>query len=297
VTFSLILVIPCYGLKPVIVDEIDYSIPHPDYSEIGVNNDYSADSDEPQPRIIRPKVYIHPDLTNAMEELMEYELDLPVEQASNRTKQEIQRMFRAANIHLKNLDDGGFMIKWDGSIHPLDESDVKIGNTIVDRKNGNVTTEVDEENIFHITFAFQQAVEKLDNRHEEQIRFLFIPFSILDTSKDITVGASEEHCLCDREWFGCVGVVAIKDLTKFASSGTMVAHEFGHALGTEFHDDDGPNGHTLIMRAGVDPRATIWSKQARKLIKKHDLSCLQRDNEKQVETKSQKKNNKNIIQT
>ena len=54
---------------------------------------------------------------------------------------------------------------------------------------------------------------------------------------------------------------------------------FGHVLGAVFHDDDDyPSewAEELIMWSKVDPEATVWSNKAKKAIKKHDNTCMER---------------------
>ena len=74
------------------------------------------------------------------------------------------QFFKLANQKLKNLDNGGYKVKFNGTIQMLDNSDVKIKKTYIDRIKGNKTTKFDEKNLFSHTFTFQEAVEKMPNR-------------------------------------------------------------------------------------------------------------------------------------
>ena len=57
----------------------------------------------------------------------------------------------------------------------------------------------------------------------------------------------------------------------------IFAHELGHALGMETHDNEfytHDPGHKLIMWSDVGPEANIWSPEAKRRIDEHDTSCL-----------------------
>ena len=79
-------------------------------------------------------------------------------------KDQMKRLFNVANKHLRTLDDGGYKVKFNGTIQRLENSDVKIKKTYIDRIKGNKTTKFDEKNLFSHTFTFQEAVEKMPNR-------------------------------------------------------------------------------------------------------------------------------------
>ena len=79
-------------------------------------------------------------------------------------KVQLGALFKLANQKLRKLDDGGFKVKFNKTIQRLENSDVKIKKTYVDRLNGNKTKEFDHNDIFSHTFTFQEAVEKMPNR-------------------------------------------------------------------------------------------------------------------------------------
>ena len=79
-------------------------------------------------------------------------------------KVQLETIFNLANQKLRRLDDGGFKVKFNKTIQRLENSDVKIKKTYVDRLNGNKTKEFDHNDIFSHTFTFQEAVEKMPNR-------------------------------------------------------------------------------------------------------------------------------------
>ena len=79
-------------------------------------------------------------------------------------KVQLETIFNLANQKLRNLDDGGFKVKYNKTIQRLESSDVKIKKTFIDRLNGNKTKEFDHNDIFSHTFTFQEAVEKMPNR-------------------------------------------------------------------------------------------------------------------------------------
>merc|ERR1712106_649957 len=55
------------------------------------------------------------------------------------------------------------------------------------------------------------------------------------------------------------------------------AHEIGHALGMDLHDDQfysSNPGDRLLMWSSVGRGATVWSPEARRRIRNQDNSCL-----------------------
>ena len=83
-------------------------------------------------------------------------------------KGQLTRAFNLANQNLGTLDNGGYKVKFNGTIQRLENSDVKIKKTYIDRLDGNKTKKFDEKSLFGHTFTFQEAVEKMPGR------FLFI---------------------------------------------------------------------------------------------------------------------------
>ena len=94
---------------------------------------------------------------------------------------QLSRAFNLANQNLRNLDNGGYKVKFNGTIQRLESSDVKIKKTYVDRLDGNKTKKFDHSNIFSHTFTFQEAVEKMPDRLFQEMYFIttrhcFTPF-------------------------------------------------------------------------------------------------------------------------
>ena len=77
---------------------------------------------------------------------------------------QLTQTFKLVNQNLKRLDNGGYKVKFDGTIQRLENSDVKIKKTYMDRLHGNKTKKFDNKNIFSHTFTFQEAVEKMPGR-------------------------------------------------------------------------------------------------------------------------------------
>jgi len=205
---------------------------------------------------------------------------------------QVTRAFNLANQNLRRLDNGGYKVKFNGTIQRLESSDVKIKKTYVDRLDGNKTKKFDHSNIFSHTFTFQEAVEKMPDRQNVHLRLLALLGSEIEQAE---MGAAEEHCICDFEWFGCVLVLGIRDPSDWTQSSNLLTHEFGHTLGATLHDDefyDEERAPSLIMWSKVDSMANVWSKKARQAIKEHDKSCLGKNKTKAGEQKKKKKRNK-----
>ena len=81
---------------------------------------------------------------------------------------QVTKVFDLVNKNLGKLDDGGFKVKFNGTIQTLEKSDVKIQKHYVDRSDGNITKSFDSSNMNAHTFTFQQAVEKMPGRCREQ---------------------------------------------------------------------------------------------------------------------------------
>ena len=91
------------------------------------------------------------------------------------------------------------------------------------------------------------------------------------------MAASEEDCICNFKTFACIAVFPVKNLNFWGLESNAFAHEFGHMLGMDTHDDDfyHPSAdNKLLMWTRVYPKANIWSPKAREAIRNHDHSCL-----------------------
>merc|ERR1711974_423739 len=175
-----------------------------------------------------------------------------------------------ANQNLRSLDNGGYKVKFNGTIQRLESSDVKIKKTFVDRLDGNKTKKFDHSNIFSHTFTFQEAVEKMPDRHNVHLGLLALLGSEIEQAE---MGAAE-------------------DPSDWTQSSNLLTHEFGHTLGATLHDDefyDEERAPSLIMWSKVDSSASVWSEKARKAIKERDKSCLGKGG---APTKTKKKKKK-----
>ena len=81
-------------------------------------------------------------------------------------------MISSANSFLTKLDNGGFVVETFDAPVSISKSDVKFGNTYVDRIDGNKTKYVSENknSMLATYFSFQQSVEKLPTRMEVNVR-------------------------------------------------------------------------------------------------------------------------------
>ena len=77
---------------------------------------------------------------------------------------QVTKVFDLVNKNLGKLDDGGYQVKFNGTIQRLENSDVKMQNNYVDRSDGNITKPFDSSNMNSHSFTFQQAVEKMPGR-------------------------------------------------------------------------------------------------------------------------------------
>merc|ERR1719483_747517 len=124
---------------------------------------------------------------------------------------QLENMFNGVDKHLSNLDNAGFKVDFGRRVVKLGRSEISLKNNYVDRINGNVTKRVDPDNIFSHTFTFQEAVQKLADRNAVDLRILVIP----ERGTDPTLATSEETCICNPDWFGCVAIFSIRSLTNW----------------------------------------------------------------------------------
>ena len=76
----------------------------------------------------------------------------------------LEKVFPIVNKHLSNLDNGGYFVQFDKTVHRLEKSNVKIENTYIDRTDGNTTKKFKQSNIWSHAFTFQEAVQKMEGR-------------------------------------------------------------------------------------------------------------------------------------
>ena len=205
--------------------------------------------------------------------------DMMSEDASDPTEKIIEQMekiFEGINKHLDNLDNGGYIMDFDKKVVKLDNSDIVLKNTYVDRVDGNVTKVFDADQIWALTFAFQESVELLRNRNAVDLRILMTHKSKSDSDAE-KIGMAEELCLCNPQTFACIAVFAIEHLNYWAYQEGVFTHEIGHSLGMDAHDDDfytANPGDRLLMWSAVGSEANIWSPEAKRRINQHNKSCL-----------------------
>jgi len=197
--------------------------------------------------------------------------------SSQEIVKQLKTVFEGVNKHLSRLDNGGFMVEFDHNVTKLGESGIRLKNTYVDRLNRNISKTFDKNNIFAHTFTFQEAVQELPNRHVVDLRILVIPER--GTIQHTVLATSEETCICNRNWFGCIAVFSIRFKKNWSYHQTIFAHEIGHTLGMDLHDDQfytANPGDKLLMWSRVGRKAFIWSPEARRRINNQDNSCLRR---------------------
>jgi len=188
---------------------------------------------------------------------------------------QLETIFDGVNKHLRELDNGGFMVDFNRNVIKLGESAIKLKKSYVDRLDRNITKKFNKNNIFAHTFTFQEAVQDLSDRHAVDLRILVIP----ERGTNPVLATSEETCICNRTWFGCVAIFSIRFLNNWSYHQTIFAHEIGHTLGMDLHDDEfytSNPGDKLLMWSRVGRKAFIWSPEARRRINRQDNSCLRR---------------------
>ena len=119
---------------------------------------------------------------------------------------QLETAFDGVNKHLRELDNGGFMVDFDHNVTKLGESGIRLRKSFVDRRHGNVTKMFDKNDIFSHTFTFQEAVQELPDRRAVDIRILVIPMR----GGGQELAAAEETCICNPGWFGCVAIFSIR---------------------------------------------------------------------------------------
>jgi len=227
-------------------------------------------------KLIKTKVYVEDNLWYRFGTQPHVDADNPIPEIAR----QLEWLFdKFVNHHLGNLDNGGFKIEWDiADIVKLNRSDVVPADTYIDRLNNNKTMQADPKDIFSHTFTFQEAVEKLPDRSDFDLRVLFILHRSFD--EDRPLATAEETCICNPNWFGCVAIFSLRFWDNWAFDQSVFTHEIGHTLGMDLHDDTfythNP-GNMLLMWSGVGFHADIWSPEAQRRIKNQDNSCLREE--------------------
>jgi len=214
-------------------------------------------------RFVQVKIYIEDELYEKVVEFRE-EGNITMD-IKDMIRQRLDDMFLNINKHLLNLDNGGYNAEYDGTFHLINSSDLTLGKTYIDRKDENKTKEFNKWDVWSWTFAFQEAVEKLDEeeRFSVDVRILLRFYPGLTSTS-----TAEENCIGDHSWErGCIMVFSVDPWEWFRVA--LFVHEFGHALGCAAHDDETYEDYDnkLIMSSRVGRNAKIWSPRAKKLIR------------------------------
>ena len=77
------------------------------------------------------------------------------------------------NEDLKLLDNGGFEIHYDQGLAKLSNSDVKMKRKYKDRLDNNRKKIFENSDILAHAFSFQEAVQKMPNRTDVDVRYVF----------------------------------------------------------------------------------------------------------------------------
>ena len=193
------------------------------------------------------------------------------EDPSDAIREQLDNLFVNVNELLGTLDNGGFEIQYEEVIEKLGKSEIRLKDTYIDRLDGNQTKQADDFHIYSHTFTFQESVQQLSNRNSVDIRVLMIPEK---KGGGHLFATAEETCICNYDWFGCIAVFSIRHLGNWSSTFFPIfAHEIGHALGMDVHDDnfyDSNPGNKLIMWHAIGGEAFIWSPEAKRRINNHD---------------------------
>jgi len=80
---------------------------------------------------------------------------------------QLETVFDGVNKHLRELDNGGFMVDFNRNVIKLGESAIKLKKSYVDRLDRNITKKFNKNNIFAHTFTFQEAVQDLPDRPQD----------------------------------------------------------------------------------------------------------------------------------
>merc|ERR1719369_2036952 len=149
---------------------------------------------------------------------------------------QIKKTFKEANKLLAELDNGGYKLVFDqNNVVKVSDSEVQLGDKYTDRINGNVTKELNTNEIISHTFAFQEAVEKLSDRNAKDLRILVRKYNKNDPVNVL----AEENCICNHNSFACVASFSIKNPLKWWAQTNELVHGIGHTLGyKETHDEE-----------------------------------------------------------
>jgi len=220
-----------------------------------------------EPRIVKLDIFIDGNLWS----------DWMHTNEKNTIADDIDQLLKEASSSLRKLPDGGFELKKHGSIQKLEDSVFKIGKTYKDRRvagEPNTTFNITTDDMIPYALVFQESVKEAEKQKKVEpepgdvLRLLFSK----RFHDDGVHAAAEENCLChnSKEKFPCVAVISI-DMDEYSTvkNGALLAHEVGHTLGAEEHDDD--YGYIMSTEAESDGG---WSEKAKKHISSQNNTCL-----------------------
>jgi len=220
--------------------------------------------DTPCPvRFVRAKIYIEDEL---YEKVLEFREERNIRMnITQMIRQRLDDMFLNINKHLINLDNGGYNAEYDGTFQLINSSELTLGESYIDRNDENKTKKFNKWDVWSWTFAFQQAVEELneDERFSVDVRILLRFYPGLSSTS-----TAEENCIGNPSWVhGCIMVFSVDPWEWFRVA--LFVHEFGHSLGCAKHDDETYEDYDnkLIMSSRVGRNAKIWSPRAKKSIR------------------------------
>ena len=113
-------------------------------------------------RQLMVKVYIHHSLWERREQDLE-----PGANVTKSVLKQVETLLSKTSKHLQKLDDGGFVISFDKTVHRLENSDVKIRQTYIDRTDGNLNKTYEENHMYSHTFTFQEAVQEMPKQQRQ----------------------------------------------------------------------------------------------------------------------------------
>jgi len=214
---------------------------------------------------IKTKFYVYDDFWNSFQRM-----------GDERIKTLLDKTLDGMNKYLSQLDNGGYKVVVEDPLMKLSNSDVQLKDSYVDRLDMNKSKLFDKRKIEAYTFAFQEAVQELPNRNDVDLRILLVE----RRSSFSPDAQTEERCICNPTGFGCISVMSLRGASHWASP-ALFAHEVGHALGQDVHDDffykETNNSPYLLLWPHINRRAYIWSDETRKKINEQDHTCLQLD--------------------
>ena len=112
---------------------------------------------------IKTKFYINDELWNLA-------IKSSTDSINSYLSQQIGKIIFRINKNLARLDNGGYEIHFDRPAVKLNTSDVKMKEKYKDRHNLDKEKIFDNSNIYAHAFSFQEAVKKMKNRNQVDVR-------------------------------------------------------------------------------------------------------------------------------